>query len=118
MQTRILSTLIWSIYIPAPNLSKLMRSIASGGTLPRTPNTGISRMEMYLTSSNPATPAITEEDMVSMLWWTTEQPVAYTDNGLTVTINGEKRKYEVHERPGVYDYDFRPQPWPAILRQV
>lgn len=70
------------------------------------PNTGISRMEMYLTSSNPATPAITEEDMVSMLWWTTEQPVAYTDNGLTVTINGEKRKYEVHERPGVYDYDF------------
>lgn len=70
------------------------------------PNTGISRMEMYLTSTNPATPAITEEDMVRMLWWTTDKPVAYTDNGLTVTINGEKRKYEVHERPGVYDYDF------------
>lgn len=73
------------------------------------PATGVSRMEMYLTSVNPATPAIGEEDMVDILWRTTDRPVAYTDNGLTVTINNIRYKYEVQSKPGVYDYDFLAQ---------
>ena len=72
----------------------------------RHPSTGVSRMEMYLSSANPATPAVTEEDMVELLWWTTEKPVAYTGDGLQVTIDRRKYKFEVHEAPGVYDYDF------------
>lgn len=70
------------------------------------PSTGISRMEMYLSSTNPATPTVTEEDMVEMLWWTTDKPVAYTGDGLQVTIKQRKYKFEVHEAPGLYDYDF------------
>ena len=69
-------------------------------------DTKVSRMEMYLSSVNPATPAVTKEDIIEIMWWITEKPVAYTDNGLIVTIDTQKYKFEVHEAPGRYDYEF------------
>ena len=75
------------------------------------PETGIARMEMYLASSNPGTPAVTDEDMVEMFWLTTEKPVAYTDNGLLLTVNKKKYRYEVLEAPMKPDHEFLRKNW-------
>ena len=46
------------------------------------PATGISRIEMYNTSVNEATDAVSVSDMVEMFWYTTEKPSLFTANGI------------------------------------
>lgn len=70
------------------------------------PATGVSRIEMYQSSCNEDTPAVTAEDMVEMFWVTTDKPSTYTDNGLKVTIKKRDYRYEVFSAPGVPDHDF------------
>lgn len=68
--------------------------------------TGVSREEMYHTSENPATKAVTLHDMVDMFWLMTDKPATYTDNGLSITVKKRTYRYEVFERPGVPDHEF------------
>lgn len=68
--------------------------------------TGQSRLEMYNSSSNPETPAVTIYDMVDMFWLTTDRPVTYTDSGLKVTIKKKTYRYEVYDESGMPDHEF------------
>ena len=54
------------------------------------PATGISRIEMYNTSVNEATDAVSVSDMVEMFWYTTEKPSLFTANGIEITVQGKK----------------------------
>ena len=53
------------------------------------PATGISRIEMYNTSVNEATDAVSVSDMVEMFWYTTEKPSLFTANGIEITVQGK-----------------------------
>lgn len=64
------------------------------------PATGISRIEMYNTSVNEATDAVSVSDMVEMFWYTTEKPSLFTANGIEITVQGKKYPYEVFSAPG------------------
>ena len=57
------------------------------------PKTGISRLEMYLNSENPSTPAIQIWDMINMFWIERKDPVTCTAYGITYTENNKKDKY-------------------------
>lgn len=70
------------------------------------PKTGVARQEMYNSSTNPATPALTEMDMVEVFWLLTDRPVAYTSSGLSITIKGETHHYEVCTEAGDPDHEF------------
>lgn len=70
------------------------------------PKTGLARQEMYNSSTNPATPALTEMDMVEVFWLLTDRPVAYTSSGLSITIKGETHHYEVCTEAGDPDHEF------------
>lgn len=56
------------------------------------PKTGISRLEMYLNSQNPATPEVSIWDMVDMFWITREKPV--TANAYGISFTEKKIKYD------------------------
>ena len=71
------------------------------------PSTGISRMEMYEKSVNEETDAVTVYDMVDIFWVWTKRPATFTDSGIEITIGGKKLPYEVYERPGVPDHEWR-----------
>ncbi len=58
--------------------------------------TGISRMEMYLNSTNERTPKIQLWDMVDIFWLLREKPVTYTAYGLTFTEKKESYTYTVY----------------------
>lgn len=68
--------------------------------------TGISRMEMYLSSSNPESPAVTVEDMVDLFWLTTARASTYTDSGITIRTGGRAYSYEVLTAEGAPDHEF------------
>lgn len=71
------------------------------------PATGISRIEMYNTSVNEATDAVSVSDMVEMFWYTTEKPSLFTANGIEITVQGKKYPYEVFSAPGEPDLEWR-----------
>ena len=71
------------------------------------PATGISRIEMYNTSVNEATDAVSVSDMVEMFWYTTEKPSLFTANGIEITVQGKKYPYEVFSSPGYPDLEWR-----------
>lgn len=73
----------------------------------RHPFYGCSRMEAYLNSENPDTPAVTPEDMVDMFWIFSERPTTFTDQGIVLTLKGRKYPYEVLSAPGVPDHEWR-----------
>ncbi|AWG24802.1 kinase [Flavobacterium kingsejongi] len=56
------------------------------------PKTGVSRLEMYLNSQNPATPEVSIWDMVDMFWITREKPV--TANAYGISFTEKKIKYD------------------------
>ncbi len=70
-------------------------------------DTGKTRLEMYEESVNPETEEITDEDMVDIFWVRTRKPVTFTSGGITITVNGREHTYEVYERPGVPDHEWR-----------
>lgn len=62
---------------------------------------------MYERSVNEETPEVTVHDMVDMFWVFAKRMATFTDAGLTVTIKGQKRQYEVFTTPGVPDHEWR-----------
>ncbi len=71
------------------------------------PVTGERRIDMYEKSVNEETQEVTLHDMVDMFWVFTKRMATFTDQGLQVTIKGEKRQYEVCSSPGVPDHEWR-----------
>lgn len=71
------------------------------------PATGISRIEMYEKSMNEETDAVTVYDMVDIFWIWTKRPATFTDQGIEITIGGRKLPYEVYEKPGHPDHEWR-----------
>jgi hypothetical protein len=71
------------------------------------PATGISRMEMYKSSTNPETLPVTVEDMVDIFWASTSRPVTFTASGITLTMGHVRKPYEVYSAPGVPDHAWR-----------
>ncbi len=72
------------------------------------PKTGLSRMDMYMMSENPETPAVTEIDMVQMFWIKSKEAITYTNSGIKVTIDKQTYEYQVYmkDQPGVRDDSF------------
>lgn len=71
------------------------------------PATGERRIDMYEKSVNEETQEVTLHDMVDMFWVFTKRMATFTDQGLQVTIKGEKRQYEVCSSPGIPDHEWR-----------
>lgn len=71
------------------------------------PATGIPRIEMYEKSVNEETDVVTVYDMVDIFWIWTKRPATFTDSGIEITIDGKKLPYEVYEKPGVPDHQWR-----------
>jgi hypothetical protein len=71
------------------------------------PATGIPRIEMYEKSVNEETDVVTVYDMVDIFWIWTKRPATFTDSGIEITIGGKKLPYEVYEKPGVPDHQWR-----------
>lgn len=71
------------------------------------PATGERRIDMYEKSVNEETQEVTLHDMVDIFWVFTKRMATFTDQGLQVTIKGEKRQYEVCSSPGVPDHEWR-----------
>ena len=71
------------------------------------PATGERRIDMYEKSVNEETQEVTLHDMVDMFWVFTKRLATFTDQGLQVTVKGEKRQYEVCSSPGVPDHEWR-----------
>ena len=71
------------------------------------PATGERRIDMYEKNVNEETQEVTLHDMVDMFWVFTKRMATFTDQGLQVTIKGEKRQYEVCSSPGVPDHEWR-----------
>lgn len=71
------------------------------------PATGERRIDMYERSVNEETQEVTLHDMVDMFWVFTKRMATFTDQGLQVTVKGEKRQYEVCSSPGVPDHEWR-----------
>ncbi|RWX00953.1 kinase [Flavobacterium cerinum] len=61
------------------------------------PKTGMSRIETYLNSHNPETPAIQIWDMVNMFWIQREKPVTCTAYGISFTEKTQKYTYLVYD---------------------
>lgn len=72
----------------------------------RHPASGISRIEMYNNSVNPASHEVTIYDMIDMFWILKPRPSTYTDLGITIVVNKKKYQYEVFSEPGVPDYEW------------
>ena len=71
------------------------------------PATGERRIDIYEKSVNEETQEVTLHDMVDMFWVVKKRMATFTDQGLQVTIKGEKRQYEVCSSPGVPDHEWR-----------
>ena len=71
------------------------------------PATGIPRIEMYEKSENEETDVVTVYDMVDIFWIWTKRPATFTDSGIEITIGGKKLPYEVYEKPGIPDHQWR-----------
>ena len=71
------------------------------------PVTGIPRIEMYDTSVNEDTEAVTARDMVDIFWVMTSRPSTFTSAGIEFTVGGRPRTYDVYSSPGVPDHEWR-----------
>jgi hypothetical protein len=69
--------------------------------------TGVARIEMYETSVNPETPAISAIDMIDIFWVRTEKTSKFTAGGITIQINKNKYTYDVFGADGLPDFEFR-----------
>jgi hypothetical protein len=60
------------------------------------PKTGISRLEMYLNSVNPATPEVSYWEMIDLFWIAREKPVTCTAYGISFKHKGAEYQYMVY----------------------
>ena len=66
-----------------------------------------SRITLYQRSRNDLAVSLTETTMKDLFWLSTREECTFTNRGLTVTINGEKRIYDVYGADGYTDMDWR-----------
>jgi hypothetical protein len=71
------------------------------------PTTGIPRIEMYMSSTNPKAEPVDRLDMIEMFWLMTPKPATFTAAGLTVSIDKRKYTYDVYTPDGLPDLLFR-----------
>ncbi len=67
---------------------------------------GVSRMDMYRSSSNDMTTEVGVFDMISIFGLVNPKPVKYRSSGLTMKVDGVKYQYEVLDVNGQPDFDF------------
>jgi hypothetical protein len=70
------------------------------------PATGVSRKEMYATSENEETRAVSTTDMINMFWVFTDKEIKFTASGIAVTIGKNRPSYEVYKE-GLPDHGWR-----------
>lgn len=70
------------------------------------PNKECSRDDVYEESMTMQEP-ITLEDKLTMFWLEETKPITYRAHGIQVTINGEKKLFEVYDKDDCVDSDFR-----------
>lgn len=73
------------------------------------PGTQMTRREMYESTVNDDTPAITPREMQEIFWVLTKQAVTFTSGGITIQVNGKKYTYEVYDENGMPDHAWRRQ---------
>lgn len=69
--------------------------------------TGIVRDQMYASSVNPETEAVSAIDMVDLFWIQTQAPSVFTADGITIQYRNQKYSYEVLTADGKPDYEWR-----------
>lgn len=68
---------------------------------------GKSRMDVYRTSVNPQAIALTDIIREKVFYVATEKASTFRASGIEVTLNGEKRVYEVFSAPNTPDLEWR-----------
>jgi hypothetical protein len=71
------------------------------------PHTARPRLQMYLSSQNAEAKEVNDLDMMELFWLQTAKPVEFTPDGITITVNKKKYKYEVFDSEGLPDLAFR-----------
>lgn len=66
-----------------------------------------SRLSLYESSRNDKAVALTQAMMLDMFWLRTKKECTFTNRGLSVTINGEQRIYDVYGADGFTDMEWR-----------
>jgi hypothetical protein len=64
-------------------------------TILKHPKTGIGRMEMYQRSQNELAPEMSAQEMAESFWLWTDKPAEFTAEGITITVDNEKYRYDV-----------------------
>ena len=81
--------------------------IRQWNSMPHPKFAGKSRLEVYSTSVNPQAIALTDVIKDKVFYIATEKPSTFRADGIEVTLNGEKRAYEVFSAPDVPDLEWR-----------
>jgi len=68
------------------------------------PKTGVSRIEMYLNSENPASQPVTIWDMISMFWIQRDKPVTCNAYGISFIEKGQKYTYMRYKEDRMPDF--------------
>lgn len=68
---------------------------------------GRSRLDVYLSSENPATEVLSDASVRELFWRTTARPSRFTPQGIAIRVNGEEYRYDVYSAPDVPDLDWR-----------
>lgn len=68
--------------------------------------TGISRKEMYYSSTNPKHQPIDYLEMVELFWLTNKKPITYNNDGIKLTVAKQMHEFEVLA-DGMPDVEFR-----------
>lgn len=76
-------------------------------SLPHPKFAGKSRMDVYRTSVNPQAIALTDIIREKVFYIATEKASTFRASGIEVTLNGEKRVYEVFSAPNTPDLKWR-----------
>ena len=82
-------------------------SIRKWNSLPHPKFAGKSRMEVYMASVNPQAIPLTDVIKEKVFYIATEKPSTFRASGIEVTLNGEKRVYEVFNGPNSPDLEWR-----------
>lgn len=81
--------------------------INTWNSLPHPKFAGKSRMDVYRSSVNPQAIALTDIIREKVFYIATEKASTFRASGIEVTLNGEKRAYEVFSAPNIPDLEWR-----------
>ncbi|MEO8589428.1 MAG: DDE-type integrase/transposase/recombinase [Flavobacteriales bacterium] len=92
-----------------PSMEQVMRDVATDiarwNELPH-PKSGVARLAMYQDSTNPQAQPLDFMDMVELFWYTSDRPVTYTNQGLSMEIGQQRFLYEVCDGAGHPSMEF------------